>query len=207
MKMSETIAELATALSKAQGQIDDATKDGINPAFRSKYADLAAYRAVIREPLAVNDLSIIQLPRTRQGFVEVETILMHKSGEFVSETLEIPVPKFDAHGIGSGISYGRRYGLMSVLCLAAVDDDGNAAVEKAPAAPAKKALSPKEVSALALEMKAAAEQGIEALTAKWRSMPSDQRSAFDTDAIADLKKIAASVDASRTVPIAKTEVE
>ena len=151
MKMSETIAELATALSKAQGQIEDASKDGLNPAFRSKYADLAAVRAVIREPLAVNDLAVMQFPRTRQNYVEVETMLVHKSGEFFSETLEIPVAKFDAHGIGSGITYGRRYGLMSILCLAAVDDDGNAATEKPPAPPMK-ITSPKEVSALALEM-------------------------------------------------------
>ena len=197
MKNSETIAELAMALAKAQGQIEDATKDGLNPAFRSKYADLAAVRAVIREPLAVNDLAIMQFPRTRQGYVEVETMLVHKTGEFVSETLEIPVAKFDAHGIGSGITYGRRYGLMSILCLAAVDDDGNAAVEKAPAPPAKKAVSPKETAALALEMKAAAEQGKEALTAKWRSLTQDQRQIFDPEAVAELKQIAASVDAAK----------
>jgi hypothetical protein len=202
MKMSETIIELATALAKAQGQIEDATKDGLNPAFRSKYADLAAVRAVIREPLAVNDLAIMQFPRTRQGFVEVETMLIHKSGEFVSETLELPVAKFDAHGIGSGITYGRRYGLMSVLCLAAVDDDGNAAVEKAPA-PAKKAepkkaeYSDKEIAELALAMKSAAEQGMEALTTKWRSLLPSQREVFDGDAVSDLKKIAATVDASK----------
>ncbi len=74
MKMSENISQLATALSKAQGEIDDATKKGVNPAFRSKYADLAAVRGVIREPLAVNDLSIVQFPRTIQGGVEVETM-------------------------------------------------------------------------------------------------------------------------------------
>lgn len=200
MKMSETINELATALSKAQGQIEDATKDGINPAFRSKYADLAAVRAVIREPLAVNDLAIMQFPRTRQGYVEVETMLIHKSGEFVSETLEIPVAKFDAHGIGSGITYGRRYGMMSVLCLAAVDDDGNAAAEKAPA-PAKKAepkkaeYSDAEIAALALNMKDVAGQGMAALTSKWRSLDPSQREVFDSEAVADLKKIAAAADA------------
>ena len=196
MKMSETIAELATALSKAQGQIEDASKDGLNPAFRSKYADLAAVRAVIREPLAVNDLAVMQFPRTRQNYVEVETMLVHKSGEFFSETLEIPVAKFDAHGIGSGITYGRRYGLMSILCLAAVDDDGNAATEK-PFIPPTKLLSPKEVSALALEMKAAAEQGMESLTSKWRSFSTDKRAVFDTEALAELKKIAATADAAK----------
>jgi len=202
MKMSETITELATALAKAQGQIEDATKDGINPAFKSKYADLAAVRAVIREPLAVNDLAIMQFPRTHQGYVEVETMLIHKSGEFVSETLEIPVAKFDAHGIGSGITYGRRYGMMSVLCLAAVDDDGNAATER-PAAPVKRPepkkpeYSDKEIADLALLMKSVAEQGMAALTSKWRSLDPSQREVFDSEAVADLKKIAGAVDAAK----------
>jgi len=199
MKMSETIAELATALSKAQGQIEDATKDGLNPAFRSKYADLAAVRAVIREPLAVNDLAIMQFPRTRQGFVEVETMLIHKTGEFVSETLELPVSKFDAHGIGSGITYGRRYGLMSVLCLAAVDDDGNAATEKAPAPPAKKAEpDAKELAALSKAMVEASAFGVEALTAKWRTLTTDQRTSIDPKSIKEWKEAAAKVDASKT---------
>jgi hypothetical protein len=199
MKMSETIAELATALSKAQGQIEDATKDGLNPAFRSKYADLAAVRAVIREPLAVNDLAIMQFPRTRQGFVEVETMLIHKTGEFVSETLELPVSKFDAHGIGSGITYGRRYGLMSVLCLAAVDDDGNAATEKAPAPPAKKAEpDAKELAALSKAMVEASALGVEALTAKWRTLTTDQRTSIDPKSIKEWKEAAAKADASKT---------
>jgi hypothetical protein len=206
MKASETIVELATALAKAQGQIEDATKDGINPAFRSKYADLAAVRAVIREPLAANDLAIMQFPRTRQGYAEVETMLVHKSGEFVSETLEIPVSKFDAHGIGSGITYGRRYGLMSILCLAAVDDDGNAAVEKAPAQQSAKKPSPKpermeiskeetdEVSDTLLD---AAYQGTEYLTKTWRSLEQIQRNAIPAEAIARFKLIAADADSKQ----------
>jgi hypothetical protein len=141
MKMSETISAIASALAKAQGEIEDATKTGINPAFRSKYADLAAVRAVVREPLSVNDLCVMQFPRTIPGGVEVETMILHKSGEFVSEALFIPVSKNDAHGIGSGITYARRYGLMSLLCLAADDDDGNAAVEKSPAPALKAGLS------------------------------------------------------------------
>jgi len=208
MKMSETIAELATALAKAQGQIDDASKDGRNPHFNSKYADLAAVRAVIRDPLAVNDLSVMQFPRAIQGGVEVETMLIHKSGEFVSETLFLPVNRFDAQGIGSGITYARRYGLMSVLCIAAADDDGNAAVEKPPAPPAKKSepakvapkkaeYSDKEIAELALTLKTVAEQGMAALTAKWRSLDPSQREVFDNQAVADLKQIAATVDASK----------
>jgi hypothetical protein len=140
MKMSDTIAEIATALAKAQGMMEDASKDALNPHFKSKYADLAAVRAVIREPLAVNDLALVQPARLYDGEVEVETMLLHKSGEYLAETLRMPVGKRDAHGVGSAISYARRYGLMSLLGLAADDDDGNAAVERPrDAAPAKPA--------------------------------------------------------------------
>jgi hypothetical protein len=197
MKMSENISQLATALSKAQGEIDDATKKGVNPAFRSKYADLAAVRGVIREPLATNDLSIVQFPRTIQGGVEVETMIVHKSGEFMSETLFMPVNKYDAHGIGSGITYARRYGLMSLLCLAADDDDGNAAVEK-PAMkekPKQPVMANEERSALATTAMISAKSGTPALKAWWNTLSKDQRSVFNAEAIAELKAMAEAADA------------
>ena len=168
MKMSETIGDLATALSKAQGQIEAATKGSVNPAFRSKYADINALRDAIREPLAVNDLSLLQFPRTLEGRVEVETMILHKSGEYMSETLSMPVSKQDAHGIGSALTYARRYGMSAMLNLAADDDDGNAAVEKAPAK-----VDPATVKALALRAKNEAEKGMEAVHIK----------GFKTDAV------------------------
>jgi len=128
MNMSDTIGELATALAKAQGQIEAASKDKNNPAFKSKYADINSLREVIREPLAVNDLAIMQLPRMGNGFVEVETMLIHKSGEFISEVLRMPLgERMNAHAVGSALTYCRRYSLSAMLNLAAEDDDGNAA--------------------------------------------------------------------------------
>jgi len=128
MNMSDTISELASALAKAQGQIESASKDKANPAFRSKYADINALRDVIRQPLADNDLSVVQLPRMNGTYVEVETMLIHKSGEFISETLSMPLgEKMNAHGVGSALTYCRRYSLSAMLNLAAEDDDGNAA--------------------------------------------------------------------------------
>jgi len=130
-------------------------------------------------------------------------MLIHKSGEFVSETLEIPVSKFDAHGIGSGITYGRRYGLMSILCLAAVDDDGNAAVEKAPVQQPVKKPAPKpermeiskdEADEVADTLLDAAYQGTEHLTKTWRSLEQIQRNAIPADAVAKLKAVAADAD-------------
>lgn len=192
MKMSDTITAIATALAKAQGEIEDATKTGINPAFRSKYADLAAVRAVIREPLAVNDLSIVQFPRTVSGGVEVETMILHKSGEYLAETLFMPVSKYDAHGVGSGITYARRYGLMSLLCLAADDDDGNAAAERAPtpAPKAAKSVDPKLLTAAIQAGEAAArKQGEVGAANWWTSLPNDLRAAIPADDKARIKQI------------------
>jgi len=200
MKMSDTIAELATALSKAQGQIDDATKTGLNPMFKSRYADLAAIRSVIREPLAVNDLVVMQFPRTFDNCVEVETMIIHNSGEYMSETLRLPVNKWDAQGIGSAITYARRYGLMSMLTIASEDDDGNAAVQR-PAPQAAPAPAPKQKKVsddVRDEVMQAARKGSEALRAKWAALNADDRASFVGEDLKELKRIAAEVDARDT---------
>jgi hypothetical protein len=198
MKRSETINELASALSKAQGQIEDATKTGLNPAFRSKYADLAAVRAVIREPLFVNDLAIMQFPRAASnGGVEVETMLVHKTGEFVSETLQIPLAKQDAHGYGSAITYARRYGLMGILALAAEDDDGNEASGKGGAAPAPAKPDPKKAAPIIEEGITIAGTGSEALREWYKALPKAKRELLSQENIADLKKIADAVEAKK----------
>lgn len=195
MRMSDSIVELATALAKAQGMIDDATKTGMNPAFRSKYADLAAVRAVVREPLAVNDLAIVQAPRTVDGAVEVETMLLHKSGEYLAETLRMPVNKWDAQGIGSGITYARRYGIMAILSIASEDDDGNAAVQKTAAptpAPAPKKAAPSiDVAALIAKGESAASLGEAALMEWWEGLTKEQRVAIPADKKEELKAKAA----------------
>jgi len=66
-------------------------------------------------------------------------MLIHKSGEFITETLRMPVAQaqMNAHGIGSAITYARRYGLMAILCIAADDDDGNSSIDPAALASAK----------------------------------------------------------------------
>lgn len=129
---SPTLAKLAEALCKAQGQMEGAAKDSVNPHFKNKYADLAAVWDAIRKPLAANGLSVIQFPRTVQNGVEIETTLLHSSGEFLRDVLWLPCSKADAQGIGSAITYARRYALMAVCGIAPVDDDGEAAVATTP---------------------------------------------------------------------------
>jgi len=198
MKMSDTISALAGALSKAQGMIDDASKESKNDHFKSRYADLASVRDAIREPLALNDLAVVQGPRRAEGGggVEVETMILHKSGEWISEIVFIPVNKWDAHGVGSGITYGRRYGLMALLCIAADDDDGNAAAAKGAPAPVEvKKLPKEEYDSLAADAKTVAENlGIAGLTEWWKALNTEQRSAFTEKDRAAWKKIAADYD-------------
>ncbi len=125
---SVEIKDLAAALSKAQGEIGGAKKGAENPFFKSKYADLHSVKEAIREPFAKNGLSVLQRPYGKTG---IETLLIHSSGQWMSGgKLEIAPGKQDAHGIGSAITYARRYTLMAVAGVAPEDDDGNAAVGK-----------------------------------------------------------------------------
>lgn len=129
MEMSETIASLAGALSKAQAKIEGAKKDRANPAFKgTKYADLASVWDACREALTGEGLSIAQMPGTcANGQMEMTTMLMHSSGEWIRETLTIPLQKVDAQGYGSATTYARRYSLAAMVGVAPDDDDGNAA--------------------------------------------------------------------------------
>jgi len=195
MIASDEIHELATALSKAQGEIEDAAKGAENPYFKSKYADLAAVRGVIREPLAKNGLAIVQNPATVQGGVEVETILLHSSGQFMSSKLFMPVAKSDAQGIGSAITYARRYSLLSILCLATEDDDGNAAVRGGGNVSYNDTPKPADgaMKAAIKDLQDAATGGSPSLTAIWNTLPQSVRANIPADELAKIKKTATEV--------------
>jgi len=125
MEKSETIGKLTLALSKVQAQLRPAKENSKNPFFKSSYADLGSVWDSVRKLLADNELAIIQMPTDIGG---VTTILSHSSGEFISSTMYIP-SKEDAHGVGSAISYARRYALASFVgVITGEDDDGNGAI-------------------------------------------------------------------------------
>jgi hypothetical protein len=129
MTKSESIAGLAAALAKAQGQMKGAIKDSANPFFKSKYADLASVVEAIRAAFSANGLSYIQtVEPSDKDEVRVETTLLHSSGEWIScGILSLPVSKVDAQGYGSALTYARRYSLSAAVGVAPEDDDGNAA--------------------------------------------------------------------------------
>jgi len=130
---SPTIAALAKALSAAQGEVEGAVKGKANPAFRSKYADLAAVWDACREALTKHGLAVVQSPGPcADGRMEMTTMLAHASGEWMRGTLTIPLAKVDAQAYGSATTYARRYALAAFVGVAPEDDDGNAATAAAP---------------------------------------------------------------------------
>jgi hypothetical protein len=126
--MSSSIAKLAAALAKAQGNISAASKDKTNPHFKSRYADLASVWEACRGPLSDNGLAIVQLVASRGSVVTVTTILTHDSGEWIRGALTLTARGSGPQDVGSAITYGRRYGLAAMVGVVAdEDDDGNAA--------------------------------------------------------------------------------
>lgn len=128
MNKSEQINELASALSKAQGEMRGAIKDSANPYFKSKYADLASVWEACRVPLTKNGLSVVQ---TNSGdsseTLTVETVLLHSSGQWISGSIVGKPVKNDPQAIGSCYTYLRRYALSAMVGVAPEDDDGNEA--------------------------------------------------------------------------------
>lgn len=130
MDRSEQINELASSLAKAQGQMMHATKDSVNPHFRSKYADLASVWEACRKPLADNGLSIVQLPEPADTGLVLNTVLMHSSGQWIGSKIAMPLQKADPQGYGSVLTYARRYALAAIVGVYQDDDDGSAATEQ-----------------------------------------------------------------------------
>lgn len=155
------------ALAAAQMQMGKATKSAANPHFKSKYADLADVMDACLPALNANGIAVMQPLREVDGKLCVVTVLAHASGE----TMECPVPllvqKNDMQGLGSAITYGRRYGLMSMAGIAPEDDDGNAAVAAAPRQSPKPDQIPRAVEYLAEA------DSLDTLQTRWGNIPND----------------------------------
>ena len=120
---------IVSALALALPELESAKKNKANPAFKSKYADLAAVIDAL-EPIRKHGLWYLQRAIENADGAQIETIYIHTSGETLSAGVTfMPATKKDAQGFGSALSYCRRYGLQTAFGLATEDDDGNAAVK------------------------------------------------------------------------------
>lgn len=177
MTTSESINELATALAKAQAKMEGASKDGVNPHFKSKFATLASVWEAAREPLAANGLSVMQSASAEGPRVSITTLLAHSSGQWVRDTLTMTAQQDTPQGIGSAISYGRRYQLAAIVGVSPEDDDAEAAqgrprvatVAAAPVAP------PRGFDDWLIDLESTVEEGLPALEKAWKASKQEYR--------------------------------
>ncbi len=124
--------DLLGALLKSQQEFPALVTDATNPAYRSRYATLSAVQEVAFPVLFKHGLVVLQSVRTEltdKGLIVYVGATLHhvESGEETFQELGMLPARQDPQGIGSAITYGRRYLLMTMLGLVADDDDGNAA--------------------------------------------------------------------------------
>lgn len=126
---SDGIDKILPALIKFQTKIGTVGKNKQNPHFGSKYADLAAIMDEARPLLGENELALVQnLVESSPDEVRLLTTLYHTSGQYFSSLITLKPSKADPQGIGSAITYARRYSLSPLLGIVTEeDDDGNAA--------------------------------------------------------------------------------
>ena len=120
MKTSDSITAISKALIEFQGRMVKVRKDSLNPHFKNRYASLSQIIESVQKPLNECGLAIVQLPA---GDHELETILIHTSGEYIAETYHMSPQRDDPQGLGSTITYQRRYALGAILCLNIDEDD------------------------------------------------------------------------------------
>lgn len=125
MKSSSTFPALAMALSKFQGAVSAVPKNAKGHGYN--YTTLGDLVSAIRQPMADNELSYVQLPSTTEsGQVALETVLMHSSGEWISTIMSAGAVEGkrmnDVQGMGAAITYLRRYSLAAILGIPFGDD-------------------------------------------------------------------------------------
>lgn len=139
---SESINELISALVKAQAEIKQPKKNSVNPHFKNKFADLGECMDCVREPLNKNGLVISQLVIG----ADLHTTLLHTSGQFLTSVYPLNPAQATPQGVGSAITYARRYALCAMLGLVADSDDDGQAATAPPSADARKAFVAKTLA-------------------------------------------------------------
>lgn len=130
---SQETTELAKALVQVQKQMTPATKDARNPFIGNDYATLNSVMEACREALLTNNIWLCQypVPVDTADCIGLMTKLTHtETGQWQASLAVVPLPKADPQGMGSAITYARRYAITAMLGMVTEDDDGEAA--KAP---------------------------------------------------------------------------
>ena len=132
---------IAKALNEFQAELVAVGKTANNPFFKSKYAPLDAVMKEAQPVLTKHGLAVVQLPSSLDGQPALTTTIFHTSGEKIESTVPLLLAKQDPQGLGSAITYMRRYAYAAALQIVIDDDDdGNSTMKpktayKAPVKP------------------------------------------------------------------------
>lgn len=128
MKKSEQVDKIAPAFLQAQKAIGNVVKGQKNLFFKSNYAGLPDVMEGCKEALNEVGISVLQTNGKDEFGPYVETTLIHSSGQWFESKLYLILNKQDMQGLGSSVTYARRYDLQGIVFMGAEDDDGESAV-------------------------------------------------------------------------------
>src|SRR5580698_2691965 len=134
-RSSESIASLAAALAKAQGELVNPEKtltatirsDGPRGAEQTfRYASLSSGLDIVRKTLGHHEIATVQTTAIDQaaGVVNLTTVLAHASGEWIASDWPVCAISETAtpHRMGAALTYARRYALFTLVGIAGEDD-------------------------------------------------------------------------------------
>lgn len=137
MRHSAEIDQLFAAIAEARAQpgwgdieksktarIESRREGGRSYSY--EYETLADVIAATEPFLSKTGVVTTQLPFVGERSTTIRTMMVHKSGQWFSNDLIAVIPMPDPQGVGSAISYLRRYALKAVHNVSAHDDDDDA---------------------------------------------------------------------------------
>jgi hypothetical protein len=134
-RSSESIANLAAALAKAQAELTNPEKSLVatirseagGASERSfRYAPLSSGLDIVRKTLGQHEIATVQTTAIDQtaGMVNLTTVLAHSSGEWIASDWPVCAISDTAvpRRMGAALTYARRYALFTLVGIAGEDD-------------------------------------------------------------------------------------
>ena len=169
------MSDAIKALVKAQQAMGAVLKNASNPHLKSKYADLGSVLDACQGALHSNGFAIMQPCGKDDQGAYVETVLAHESGDIFASRVYLVIGKNDMQGVGSAITYARRYGLLGMAGLAPEDDDGEATKAPKGKPETKPAANPDQAITSAIDYLSEAES-LPDLQTRWGNLPAAVKS-------------------------------
>src|SRR6266508_1238037 len=134
-RSSESVADLASALAKAQTELINPEKlltatirtGRVGEAERTfRYAPLSSGLDIVRKTLGQHEIATVQTTAIdpAAGIVNLTTLLAHASGEWIASDWPVcPIAETaNPQRMGAALTYARRYALFTLVGIAGEDD-------------------------------------------------------------------------------------